>query len=67
MLAEAETCLELFDNLRRDAAESVRGLPSEALNWRPLPGTDGHATNAPAATLVHLTGSHLLPLQKFQN
>lgn len=57
MLAEAETCLELFDNLRRDAAKVLEGLPPEALNWRPLAGTDEHATNSLAATLAHLTGS----------
>src|SRR5690349_5410554 len=51
MLPEAETCLTLFDNLRRDAAAVLAGLPPEALNWRPLEGGDEHATNSIAATL----------------
>jgi len=57
MLKEVETCLSLLDGLRRAVAEVLEGLPAEALNWRPLEGTEEHATNSLAATFAHLTGS----------
>jgi hypothetical protein len=57
MPTEAETCLELFDTLRAEVVASISGLSPEALNWRPLEGTDEHATNSLAATFAHLTGS----------
>jgi uncharacterized damage-inducible protein DinB len=57
MLAELKTCLELLEGLREAAAACIEGLPAEALNWRPLEGTDENETNSLAATFAHLTGS----------
>ena len=57
MLAETEQYLHMIDDLRQQVIELVRDLPAEALNWRPIEGTDDHATNSLAILAAHIAGS----------
>jgi uncharacterized damage-inducible protein DinB len=57
MLSETHQYLHMIDDLRRQVIELIRDLPAEALNWRPVEGTDDHATNSLAILAVHVAGS----------
>lgn len=57
MLAEVAQYLNMIEDLRGQVGELVAGLPAEALNWRPVPGEDDHATNSLAVLATHVAGS----------
>lgn len=55
--SEIETYLSMIEDLRMQVREIVADLPAEALNWRPLPGVDDHATNSLAVLAAHVAGA----------
>jgi len=57
MITELANYLERLGDLRGQISGMVGGLPAEALNWRPLPGTGDHATNSLAALAAHSAGA----------
>ncbi len=57
MLPELALCLALLDDQRQQVIDLLRDLPVDALNWRPLPDADGHATNSLAVLAVHIAGA----------
>jgi uncharacterized damage-inducible protein DinB len=57
MTPQLEHYFQFFESFHRQIQELIRDLPVEALNWRPLTGSDDHATNSLAVLVVHLTGA----------
>ena len=57
MLAEAQHYLERIEDLRRQVRDMIAEMPAEALNWRPIEGSDDHATNSLAVIAAHVAGS----------
>lgn len=57
MPAEIQNYLGMIDDLRRQVIDLIGELPAEALNWRPLPESDEHATNSLAVLAVHIAGA----------
>jgi uncharacterized damage-inducible protein DinB len=49
--------LHMIEDLRQQVRDLVAGLPAEALNWRPLPGSDDHAMNSLAVMAAHVAGA----------
>jgi len=57
VISELENYLSRLEDLRGQMTNLLRGLPPEALNWRPLRGTNDHATNSLAVLAVHSAGA----------
>jgi uncharacterized damage-inducible protein DinB len=57
MPPELASYLQMIEDLRGQVREMIAGLPSEALNWRPLEGTEEHATNSLAVLAAHVAGA----------
>ena len=57
MHPELESYLERIDDLRGQVGALLAGLPAEALNWRPLEGSEEHATNSLAILATHVAGA----------
>lgn len=57
MLVESRNYLQRLDDLRRQVLALVQDLPAEALNWRPVEGSDDHATNSLAVLAAHVAGA----------
>lgn len=57
ILTEVEHYLEMIEDLRGQIRDLVAGLPAEALNWRPIKGSDDHATNSLAVLAAHVAGA----------
>lgn len=57
MLAEVASYLDLMDDLRGQVAGLIADLPVEALNWRPIEGSDDHVTNSLAIMASHVAGA----------
>jgi uncharacterized damage-inducible protein DinB len=57
MLKEVEAYLTKLGDLRNQAKTLLEGLPTEALDWRPIRGEGDLATNSLAVLAVHLAGS----------
>ena len=57
MLKEVEAYLTKLGDLRNQAKTLLEGLPTEALDWRPIRGEGELATNSLAVMAVHLAGS----------
>jgi len=57
VITELANYLERLEDLRGQISSLVAGLPAEALNWRPLPGTGDHATNSLAVLAAHSAGA----------
>ncbi len=49
--------LHMINDLRQQVADIVRDLPATALNWRPLPQVEDHATNSLAVLAAHIAGA----------
>ncbi len=49
--------LQLLDDLRNQVKALIADLPADALNWRPVVGTDEHATNSLAVLAAHVAGA----------
>lgn len=54
---EINSYLEWIEELRGQVSQIVAGLPVEALNWRPVAGTEDHATNSLAVLAAHVAGA----------
>jgi uncharacterized damage-inducible protein DinB len=57
MSPELANYLQMIEDLRGQIGELIADLPAEALNWRPLEGTDEHATNSLAVLATHVAGA----------
>lgn len=57
MRSELDHYLQMIDDLRGQVRNLVADLPADALNWRPLPGSDDHAMNSLAALAAHVAGA----------
>jgi uncharacterized damage-inducible protein DinB len=57
VITELANYLERLEDLRGQISGLVAGLPAEALNWRPLPGTGDQATNSLAVLAAHTAGA----------
>ncbi|MCO6452007.1 MAG: DUF664 domain-containing protein [Caldilineales bacterium] len=57
MTPEIAQYQHMIDDLRQQVIELLAGLPAEALNWRPLPQSDEHATNSLAVMAAHVAGA----------
>lgn len=57
MTPEVEQYLGMLDDLRSQVATLVANLPAEALNWRPIAGSDDHSTNSLAVLATHVAGA----------
>lgn len=57
MHPELESYLERINDLRGQVSALLTGLPTEALNWRPLEGSEEHATNSLAVLATHVAGA----------
>ncbi|HEX8991455.1 MAG TPA: DinB family protein [Anaerolineales bacterium] len=57
MLSELDNYLERIEDLHRQITGLLAEASSEALNWRPIEGTDEHVTNSLAVLTAHLTGA----------
>jgi uncharacterized damage-inducible protein DinB len=57
MHPELESYLERINDLRGQVGALLAGLPAEALNWRPLEGSEEHATNSLAVLATHIAGA----------
>ncbi len=57
MTTELANYLERLEDLRGQISGLVASLSAEALNWRPLSGTEDHATNSLAALAAHSAGA----------
>lgn len=49
--------LLLLSDLRKQVRALVADLPAAALNWRPLPDVEDHATNSLAVLAAHIAGA----------
>jgi uncharacterized damage-inducible protein DinB len=57
MNLELQNYLNLIEDLRSQVRALIAGLPAEALNWRPIEGSDDHATNSLAVLAAHVAGA----------
>jgi hypothetical protein len=57
MHPEVESTLARLDDLRGQIRDLIAGLPAEALNWRPIAGSEEHATNSLAVLVTHVAGA----------
>ena len=49
--------LQMIEDLRGQVRDLIADLPVDALNWRPLEGSDEHATNSLAVLATHIAGA----------
>ena len=47
----------MINDLRGSVANLLGDQPSTALNWRPIAGNEGEATNSLATLVAHVAGS----------
>jgi uncharacterized damage-inducible protein DinB len=57
MLSELDNYRELIQDLRGQVGRLIAGLPAEALNWRPIKGSEEHGTNSLAVLAAHIAGA----------
>jgi len=57
MHPELQNYLQILADLRGQVKALIAGLPVDALNWRPIVGTDEHATNSLAVLAAHVAGA----------
>jgi len=57
MISELDNYLERIEDLRGQISGLLAELPAKALNWRPIEGTDDHATNSLSVLVAHLAGA----------
>ena len=57
MLSELDNYLHRIEDIRRQVGDLIAGLPADALNWRPIEGDKGHATNSLAVLATHIAGA----------
>jgi uncharacterized damage-inducible protein DinB len=54
---ELASYLQMIEDLRGQVRDLIADLPAEALNWRPLDGSEEHATNSLAVLAAHIAGA----------
>ena len=54
---ELASYLQMIEDLRGQVRDLIADLPAEALNWRPLEGSQEHATNSLAVLAAHVAGA----------
>jgi len=57
MLSELDNYLQRIEDLRGQVSKLIADLPAQALNWRPIEGTEEHATNSLAVLAAHVAGA----------
>ena len=57
MVPELANYLGRIEDLHRQISGLIAELPAQALNWRPIEGTDDHATNSMAVLAAHIAGA----------
>jgi len=57
VLSEIDNYWQRIEDLRHQVGDLIAGLPVEALNWRPIKGDEGHATNSLAVLAAHIAGA----------
>jgi len=57
MNEESANYLDRIEDLRSQVSSLIANLPIEALNWRPIDGKDGQATNSLAVLTAHIAGA----------
>jgi uncharacterized damage-inducible protein DinB len=57
MLPELESYLQCIEDLRGQVRDLIVDLSAEALDWRPLEGSEEHATNSLAVLATHVAGA----------
>jgi len=57
MNAEINNYLLRIEDLRGQIASLIADLPADALNWRPIEGSDDHAMNSLAVLASHTAGA----------
>lgn len=57
MISELDNYLNRIEDLHKQVLSLLAGLPAEALNWRPIEGSDEHITNSLAVLAAHLAGA----------
>jgi hypothetical protein len=57
MASELENYLQRIEDLRGQIIDLITDLTPEALNWRPIEGSDAHATNSLAVLAAHVAGA----------
>lgn len=60
MLPEIEQYLVMIEGLLDQVTNLVKGLSVEAMNWRPIEGSEDHETNSLAVLAVHIAGADKL-------
>ena len=57
MTSELDNYLNRIEDLHKQVLSLLADLPAEALNWRPIEGSDEHITNSLAVLAAHLAGA----------
>ena len=57
MHPEVDSYLRMINDLRGQVGALLAGLPTEALDWRPLEEFEEHATNSLAVLVTHIAGA----------
>lgn len=57
MTSELQHYLQLIEDLRRQVSNLLADLTAEALSWRPVEGSEDHATNSLAVLATHIAGA----------
>ncbi len=57
MLKEIESYLSFLQDLRNQMKDLLKGLPADALDWKPIVATGDLATNSVGSMTLHLAGS----------
>ncbi len=57
MLPELDNYLQRIEDLHSQVCDLIADLPVEALNWRPITGSEDHATNSLAVLATHIAGA----------
>jgi len=57
MPPELASYLQMIEDLRGQVRDLISDMPADALNWRPLDGSEEHATNSLAVLAAHIAGA----------
>jgi uncharacterized damage-inducible protein DinB len=57
LLSELDNYLQRIEDLREQVRGLLAGLPTEALNWRPIEEIEEHASNSLAILVTHIAGA----------
>jgi uncharacterized damage-inducible protein DinB len=57
MVSQLDSYLGRIEDLHSQISGVIAGLPTEAVNWRPIEGKEEHATNSIAVIASHVAGA----------